>query len=353
MHVSSSVEKRGHWVVPFGRNRELVDREAILEDLLVRIPPSADQDDCQRTIVGGLGGVGKTQIALEAAFRMNETHPDCSVFWVPAISTTTFENAYLAVGSARLADYLSFSRNGSILVTTRNHEMAVRLAESEKHIVPVEEMSRDEAWLLLEASLTKELMGDAESTMALLDFLANLPLAVRQASAHMAGKRVSATQYLELCRSSDEVLIKLLNQDFEDRHRYKNVQSPIATTWLISFEHISERDPLAADFLKFMSFLSEKDIPLSLLPLASDLKVAEALGTLKAYGFITQRAGADAYDMHRLVRLSVLSWLTEKRERGEWLVRVLQRLEEVHVSLSRIREQECLDEIPSTCATGY
>jgi hypothetical protein len=46
----------------------------------------------------GLGGVGKTQIALETAFRIRDKYPDCSVFWVPAINTTSFEAAYRDIG---------------------------------------------------------------------------------------------------------------------------------------------------------------------------------------------------------------------------------------------------------------
>jgi hypothetical protein len=85
------------WVVPLGRNKDFVGRESLLAQLLEKIPPSADEDDCQRTAIEGLGGVGKTQIALEAAFRVHAKH-DCSVFWIPAVDATTFENAYREIG---------------------------------------------------------------------------------------------------------------------------------------------------------------------------------------------------------------------------------------------------------------
>jgi len=61
-------------MVPFGRNKDFVGRESLLAQLLERIPPGADEDDCQRTAIEGLGGVGKTQIALEAAFRVRDEH---------------------------------------------------------------------------------------------------------------------------------------------------------------------------------------------------------------------------------------------------------------------------------------
>ncbi len=84
--------------MPFGRNRTFVGREEILGQLLERIPPGADDVNCQRTAIEGLGGVGKTQIALEAAYRVREKYSDCSVFWVPAVDTASFENAYREIG---------------------------------------------------------------------------------------------------------------------------------------------------------------------------------------------------------------------------------------------------------------
>jgi len=49
--------------------------------------------DCQRTAIVGLGGVGKTQIALEIAYRIRDKYPDCAIFWVPAIDIVSFRNA--------------------------------------------------------------------------------------------------------------------------------------------------------------------------------------------------------------------------------------------------------------------
>nr|CDP26075.1 Putative kinesin light chain [Podospora anserina S mat+] len=364
-----------HWIVPFGRNKEFVGREKILQDLLGRIHPSADKDDCQRTAIEGLGGVGKTQVALEVAFRVSNEHPNCSVFWVPAVDVTSFENAYRTIGQqltvpgidevkadikalvktalsrestgswlliidnaddrklllsdTALTDYLPFSRKGSILFTTRTHEVAVKLVGPKSHIISVEEMSRDEAFKLLQKGLKGDQIRDTASTIALLEFLTNLPLAIQQASAYMAEKQISTTQYLGLCKSSDEDMIELLSRDFEDRHRYQGIQNPVATTWLISFRHISDHDPLAADYLRFMCFLAGKDIPQSLLPPAGRLRTVDAIGTLKAYAFISQRKEPDTYDIHRLVQISMLRWLAQKGERKEWTAKVLQRLDNV------------------------
>lgn len=87
-----------HFAVPFERNKSFVGRKSILDRLLELVPPSVEEDICQWTAVVGLGGVGKTQVALEVAFQIRDKHPDCSIFWVPAMNATSFENAYMKIG---------------------------------------------------------------------------------------------------------------------------------------------------------------------------------------------------------------------------------------------------------------
>ncbi|KAK3191213.1 hypothetical protein K4F52_002803 [Lecanicillium sp. MT-2017a] len=358
--------KLAHFMVPFERNRSFVGRESILQPLLERADPYASSSYCQRTAVVGLGGVGKTQIALEVAFRICEKHADCSVFWVPAMDITSFENAYRDIGrklnikgidktdadikqlvrvalgeessgkwllvvdnaddadllvdetSSCLTQYFPSSRSGSILFTTRNLEVAVSLVDSRKDdIFRINEMSETEARQLLATDLTDVQMCDTKRTSELLEFLENLPLAIRQASAFMAKKQISTAKYLDFCQSSDDDFIELLSRDFGARDRYRTMKNPITATWLISFENMGRLDPLAADLLKFICFLAPKDIPRSLFPSANSLRTEEAVGTLKAFAFLAERDNGSSYDVHRLVQIAARNWLAAK---GEWQI---------------------------------
>ncbi|KAH7129455.1 hypothetical protein B0J13DRAFT_452805 [Dactylonectria estremocensis] len=367
---------KGHWMVPFERNEAFVGREEVLRFLFDRIPPGANGDACQRTAVEGLGGVGKTQIALEAAFRLRHTHPSCSVFWVPTIDATTFEKAYhkigrllgvsgideaqanvkalvksalsqvdagqwlliidnaddpmLMSGPKGLSTYFPSSMNGSLLLTTRTREVAVRLDIHTAGIVSTTKMSRGEATQMIEARLTDCQIQDTASTTGLLDLLADLPLAIKQASTFMHMTGMTTARYLEHFRSSDTISVNLLSQDFEDRGRYDTVKNPVATTWLISFEHISRDCPKAGEYLRFMCFLAERDIPLSLLPLANDeIEAEKALGALAAYGFITRRKDGLSIDMHRLVRLAMRNWLLKEGQEQQEYTGVIQRVQEL------------------------
>ena len=366
-------------MVPFERKQDFVGRESILQQLMDRVPPYVDKDNCQRTAIVGLGGVGKTRIALEVAHCVHETDLESSVFWVPAVDRTAFERAYRDIGrklqldgidddkadvislvkaalsyagSGRwllvvdnaddpelifgkkqadnsgtgsfLARCLPFSPKGSILFTTRNYQVAVGL-EAQK-CIDVKSMKMPEAQRLLEINLDSRLIGDTGSASRLLDQLDNLPLAIKQASAYMNNNQISTTTYLEIYESDNEEMIYLLSREFEDLGRYDNIKNPIATTWLISFRQILHSNPLAADYLRFMSFLVVQDIPRSLLPPEGKARTIEAIGTLKAYRFITEREYSGSYDIHRLVQVSAQCWLKETGEWDKWAMKVLRWL---------------------------
>jgi tetratricopeptide (TPR) repeat protein len=312
-----------------------------------------------------------------------EKHRNCLVLWIPATDPETLLQAYMAVArqlniprrdekgadimrlvqnylsdentgrwllvfdnaddmdmwskpvseqtSNRLLDYLPKSKHGKIVFTTRDRKVAVKLAP--RNIVEVREMNSDAATELLQKYLVEyDLAANSDATKALLAELTYLPLAIIQASAYIKANGVSIADYLSLLAEQDESTIELLSEDFEDDGRYENIKNPVATTWLISFERIQQRDPLAADYLSFMACIEPKEIPRTLLPEGpSRKKEMDALGTLDAYSFITRReAGVDqVFDLHHLVHLATRNWITEKGLIRQWVMRTIQRLNKV------------------------
>ena len=338
---------------------------------------------CPYISIFGLGGVGKTQIVLEYIYRHQATHPDCAVFWVPALSAATFNQAYQKIGEILkipqikdkgvdlkqlvkdklsdegfgkwllvvdnadstdvllqtpqdgsslmpLKDYLPKSSNGSIIFTTRTRKAAGDYSLGA--ILEATEMDEVEAGKLFESYLAPKQMieEDSRAIAQLLDYLTCLPLAIRQAAAFIQKNDVSVSKYLSLYEKSEQSMVDILSEDFQDPTRYSDMKNPVAATWLVSFKQIRHEDPQAANYLSFMSTLLRENIPRSLLPAGeSDLEQTKAIGTLTAYSFLTHRKGEEAFDVHRLVYLATRNWLRRESKLSLWADSALRRLVEV------------------------
>ena len=317
-----------------------------------------------RHAIMGLGGIGKSRLALEIAHRIKSTRPTCSVFWIQATDVSTFETDCRQIGkllqipgleddkadikslvkqhlshesagewllvldsaddaqiwcrdakrtTSTLSEYLPRSRAGSILVTTRTRVVATSIAG--KNVMELQRMEKDKALQMLQdLLLNPEILDDVDATSKLLEELTFLPLAIVQAAAFINRNDETIENYLRLLDDSEENVIRLLSEDFEVDGRYTDAKNPIASTWLVSFDQIQRQNKLAADYLSFISCLSPRNIPESLFPDASSaLDMSKAIGLLKAYSFLTKLkevTGPDPlYDMHRLVHLSTRNWL--------------------------------------------
>lgn len=75
--------------VPFRRNSDFVDRG----DLLSRVDERCSQTAGRAALVG-LGGVGKSQLAIEYGYRVRERSPQTWIFWVHAGTQARFEEGY-------------------------------------------------------------------------------------------------------------------------------------------------------------------------------------------------------------------------------------------------------------------
>lgn len=215
-------------------------------------------------------------------------------------------------GSLSLLDCRPQSLQGSIIFTTRNRKAAIDLAG--KNIVEVGAMDLGQAKDLLEKWVfPKTLLGEDEAVInKLLELLTRLPLAIIQAGAYMAREYATVSKYVEFYEESKQEALDLLSKKVSDEGGIKSNQDPVAITWRISFDQIRGRDELAAEYLSSMACLFHQNIPKSLLPTCpSKRKAKEAIATLMAYSFVTERNPDGHYDMHPLVHLVTQDWLKE------------------------------------------
>ena len=341
--------------VPFPPNNSFAGREDVLRDLKNRL----FEQSKPRVALVGLGGMGKTQVALQLAYWVMRNRQPCSVIWLPALSMAGFKKAcadvihklgisntdnrdskellqrYLCSHESKcwllivdnvddmevlygcsddekgIHDFLPWSDDGRILFTTRLQEVAVNVAGSD--VQELQQMSHEDATMLLEQALIHKdqlhQLLDKELLRELLEKLACLPLALAQAAAYINIERVDLSDYVEIFNNTSQDAIELLSNKIRNSTLYHSSQGAAATTWIISFKQIQEKNPLAAQLLSFISWIEPKGIPKGILPnLEPKQRAAHAIGTLCGYRFLERRGKEDIFDMHSLVHLATREW---------------------------------------------
>ncbi|KAL6907153.1 P-loop containing nucleoside triphosphate hydrolase protein [Trichoderma evansii] len=272
----------------------------------------------------GLGGTGKTQIAIAFAYWLRDANPDVSIFWVHASNAHRFRAAYASIAKKcnvpgindpeanilllvkewleaqnesrwimivdnaddnelffsqkkkvvsatethlvseddKLVHYLPNCGNGCMLFTSRNRETAVDLSQG-KDPIEVPSMTANEAYQLLNAILPGEI--STTETSALSSRLEHLPLALAQAASYILKSRTTIRSYIDLLDKGNSEFVDSLNEAFETVGRDSGAQHAVAATWIISFEQIAQKDVLASDILSFLSVLHYQAIPKTLI----------------------------------------------------------------------------------------
>ncbi|KAH7459857.1 hypothetical protein FOMA001_g19797 [Fusarium oxysporum f. sp. matthiolae] len=372
-HAVNERHMQTAFIVPFLKNDLFVGRD----DVLAKLQGLLFQEGHQKAALVGLGGIGKTQIALQLAYQIKEKKKHYSVFWVPALSRASFEQACMrimdacgipttddsnAVESVRqhlnskiagkwllvvdnaddmqtvmgskgadngLYRSLPQSDQGRILFTTRYRKVAISVAG--RNIVEVPAMSRDEARSYFKGALMQEMpSADDEVMNHLLTLLAHFPLAITQAAAYVNENQIPLAEYLQLFENTDRDRMELLSAEFQDDTRYEQSQDPVATTWFISFNQIRKADELASRILMFLAYVEPKAVPKSMLPRGeSQQQLTRAIGTLCGYRFLDRRGSSKVFDMHSLVHLATRSWVAENDLEKEQSQAAIARLREI------------------------
>ena len=364
--ISPKVSKKT-FTVPFERDSKFVGREDIIAELDERL------NGQRRVALAGIGGIGKSQIAIEYCYRFRDRHPNASVFWVHVGTISRFKQAYEAMAtnlglvekddpkantiqlvtdwlnnaesgnwlmvldnaddqavfksrfqvteaseqSMPLFCYLPHSQKGSIVITTRDQRVGQRLAAKP---VIVGSFDGPMAKTLLQSKLDQSIEWIEEDANKLVTDLDFLPLAVTQAAAFISENNITVKKYTNLLRTSDSGLTSLLNQDLIDLRRDFDASSSIVRTWQVSFDQIRMQNTRAAELLSLMAVLDRQSIPKALLCRhdEQEVEIVIALGTLQAFSLISSDREGEAFEMHRLVQVSTLKWLEMQSEKLKW-----------------------------------
>ncbi|KAK2667468.1 hypothetical protein RAB80_016659 [Fusarium oxysporum f. sp. vasinfectum] len=350
--------------VPFDRDNDFVARPDMTAWLRDKYSSSTG-----RMALVGMGGFGKSQVAIHFAHSIHDESPQTNVLWVHASSKPRFEEAYRAIAERvklpkrddpstdilalvhdwlqtdasgswlmildnaddinlfypkgtdepPLASFLPKGHHGAILVTSRSLDVAERLTGSRKNIFQVTTMDESQGLQLVR----NKLMGDFDERAAvkLLQALDQIPLAITQAAAYINrhSPRESVETYLEAFKQSDQKRASLLEVDLGDLRRDETVSNSVITTWKITFEKIRGERPSAALLLSFMSLFNPQGIPEFVLHnykgYTGGLKnkadgFEDDLDVLRSYSLVSMTASRDVFELHATVQTCTRAWMS-------------------------------------------
>jgi tetratricopeptide (TPR) repeat protein len=338
-----------HWNVPHNQNPNFTGREDLLDSIW-----EARQKRRATALVqtfAGLGGVGKTQLATEYAYRHLDDYD--VIWWVRSEETSQLASDYAGlayelgeadpnesdqrpgVEAAKrwlehndgwllifdnanckedIAGYIPRGRGGNVIITSRDSNWK-GIADS----LSVKQWPRPDSVAFLQ---NRTFDKDTDAINELAGLLGDLPLALEQAAAYMEDTSRPVAEYLELFKTRRAELLAEgeLSTDYHDT---------VATTWNISFQAVQEAMPEAADLMNLLAFLAPDDIPRKMIadnakflpeelaPLAADpIQLDKALAVLRRYSLI--ELAPDSVSVHRLVQAVIRDELSED-ECQQWI----------------------------------
>ncbi|KAL8896345.1 MAG: hypothetical protein Q9207_007750 [Kuettlingeria erythrocarpa] len=348
-------------VLPVARNRRFFGREKILAEIDDQLQPGKKSGSIRSLAIHGLGGVGKTQIALEYAYS-KQAELD-AVLWVPAENTLALQQGFtkIAVDGLKLpnANPQSHQENmllvvawlqqtsakwllvfdnveshqifencwpaadhGAILVTTRRHMVASQPID---HGIEIVDFTIDDGAKFILHLLQKRQGTTEEQTAAtdLSTLLHGYALAISQMTAYMNARTMPIKDFLSLYKKYP----KRMHRERKEGWKYIGYNYALDTVWDISFDALEQP---AKACLWVLSFYAPDSIPTTLLEPSENLALPprlefckdelsrwDAIEQLTDHALVRHDTSSQRFSLHRLVQAECLFRIsTVERQEG-------------------------------------
>jgi tetratricopeptide (TPR) repeat protein len=326
------------------RNRTFTGRDELLNRLRSQLTGGTGPVAVVAGALYGLGGVGKTQLALEYAHRYGADYD--VIWWIPSENPLTIPAMLARLGrrlgltlqgdQEELADLVldALRARGRWLLVFDNAEQPEELARwlpggGDGHMLVT---SRHPAWGALTQPIRVDVLDrtdavalllrrtpdeDQASAAQLAEQLGDLPLALEQAAAYLERTGMPLAVYLAAYQRRRQQLLA--------KGRPIAYQGQVETTWQLSIDQV---DPAGVELLQLCAFLAPEAIPLDLfaapdrLPAAlatavsedGAVAVEEAAGACYRYSLVAR--DQSGIRVHRLVQQVVRARLTQHDRRA-------------------------------------
>ncbi|MFG2952141.1 FxSxx-COOH system tetratricopeptide repeat protein [Streptomyces sp. NPDC048291] len=323
------------------------------EELLVQVHEQLLTGDTSAVLphtLHGMGGVGKSQIAIEYVYRHASEYD--VIWWIPSeqptmILTALTELAHRlglnvgteanrAVPAVREAlrrgepydrwllvfdnaenveavrPYFPTGGTGKILITSRNQEWD-RVART----LSVDVFTREESKALLRRRARD--LSDADADL-LAEELGDLPLAIEQAAAWQAVTGMAVDEYLGLIREKiAELMLELVPSP--------DYPMSVAAAWDVSLRQLEQRNPAALQLLQVCSFFAPEPISRSLFnnsrstiapeldeALRHPIRLGRAIREINVYALARIEHRHDTIQLHRLVQAVLVNRMSPQQQ---------------------------------------
>ncbi|MET7696620.1 FxSxx-COOH system tetratricopeptide repeat protein [Streptomyces sp. NPDC005485] len=337
-----------HWNAP-QRNNTFTGRNIILDRVREQFDSGASSVAPQPLALFGLGGVGKTQVAIEYVHRFMA---DYDLVWWTSAEHEDDVVASLAELGARIGapggDDMTMASQEAVQMLARGLPtkrwllifdnaddpswLSRYFPQGGGHILIT---SRNQAWVqggsalpidvfLREESvehLTRRASGlSLEEADKVANAVGDLPLAVEQTAAWLAETATPIADYLQqLADQTTDVLA--LNQPSDYSHS-------VAATWNISIARLKERSPASVRLLQLCAFLAPEPISSQLLyskemidalkpydaSLQESLLLGRVIREIGRFALAKVDQVSNSIQVHRLVQAVIRAQLTEEEQ---------------------------------------